>query len=43
MKYHVKRRARDDLKAHWHYIAEHDFAAANRLLDSAEETFKLIA
>jgi toxin ParE1/3/4 len=43
MNYLVKARARLDLKSHWWYIARDDRLAADRLLDAAEETFKLIA
>jgi len=43
MKYVVKARARLDLKNHWRFIADDDPATADRLLDAAEESFKLIA
>jgi toxin ParE1/3/4 len=43
MNYRVKARARLDLKSHWRYIAHDNLPAADRLLDAAEETFKLIA
>src|SRR6266567_4353446 len=43
MSYIVKARARLDLKRHWRYIARDNLPAADRLLDAAEETFKLIA
>ena len=43
MNYLVKARARLDLKSHWHYIARDNLPAADRLLDAAEETFRLIA
>ena len=43
MNYIVKARARLDLKKHWRYIARDNVPAADRLLDAAEETFKLIA
>ena len=43
MNYLVKARARLDLKDHWRYIARDNVSAADRLLDAAEETFKLIA
>lgn len=43
MNYVVKARARLDLKSHWRYIARDNLTAANRLLQAAEETFKLIA
>ena len=41
MNYIVKARARLDLKRHGRYIARDDLSAADRLLDAAEETFKL--
>jgi len=43
MNYVVKARARLDLKKHWQYIAKEDLIAADRLLEAAEKTFKLIA
>ncbi len=43
MNYLVKARARLDLKSHWRYIARDNLPAADRLLDAAEQTFKLIA
>jgi toxin ParE1/3/4 len=43
MNYLVKARARLDLKSHWRYIARDNLPAADRLLEAAEETFKLIA
>ena len=43
MTYVVKASARLDLKSHWRYIARDNLPAADRLLDAAEETFKLIA
>lgn len=43
MNYIVKARARLDLKSHWRYIARDNLPAADRLLDAAEDTFKLIA
>ncbi|HZQ47111.1 MAG TPA: type II toxin-antitoxin system RelE/ParE family toxin [Verrucomicrobiae bacterium] len=43
MNYIVKARARLDLKSHWRYIARDNLPAADRLLDAAEETFRLIA
>jgi toxin ParE1/3/4 len=39
----VKARARLDLKSHWRYIARENLPAADRLLEAAEETFKIIA
>lgn len=43
MNYIVKVRARLDLKSHWRYIARDNLPAADRLLNAAEKTFKLIA
>lgn len=43
MNYLVKARARLDLKSYWRYIARDNLSAADRLLEAAEETFKLIA
>ena len=43
MNYVIKALARLDLKNHWRYIASDNLPAADRLLDAAEETFKLIA
>ena len=43
MTYIVKGRARLDLKGHWRYIARDNVKAADELLQSAEETFFLIA
>jgi toxin ParE1/3/4 len=43
MNYFVKARARLDLKKHWRHIAHDNLPAADRLLEAAEETFKLIA
>lgn len=43
MNYIVKARARLDLKSHWRYIARDNLPAADRLLEAAEATFKLIA
>src|ERR1700733_3755142 len=43
MSYLVKARARLDLKSHWRYIARDNRPAADRLLEAAEETFKLIS
>jgi len=43
MNYLVKARARLDLKNHWRHIARDNLPAADRLLDAAEQTFKLIA
>src|SRR5437773_2781041 len=38
-----KGRARLDLKSHWRYLARDNLPAADRLLEAAKETFKLIA
>jgi len=43
MNYLVKARALLDLKSHWRYIARDNPLAADRLLNAAEETFKVIA
>ena len=42
MNYLVKARARLDLMSHWRYIARDNLTAADRLLQAAEATFKLI-
>jgi len=43
MKLVIKQRAESDVARIWHYIAQQNPDAANRLLDAAYGTFELIA
>jgi plasmid stabilization system protein ParE len=43
MNYIVKARARLDLKRHWRFIARDSVESADRLLETAEQTFAFIS